>query len=110
MKDEGPLDERVRELEPPDGIETEGAWEIIRAWIIDGELGVSMRAGVVPQPAQWGGILADLARWVTVIFKDENDQEGLRSTLDEVIDGFTQRLASPSQTYIEPEEGEPGCL
>jgi hypothetical protein len=108
MQDETRSEEGVRELPPPDGIEAEGAWEIIRAWIIDGELGVSMRAEVVPQPAQWGGILADLARWVTVIFKNETDEQGLRKILDEVVDGFTQRLAHPEPTYIDPAEKDPG--
>ena len=104
MQDAAESEQWTQELPPPDGANAEGSSEIIRAWIVHGELGVSMRSEVVSHPAQWGGILADLARWVTVIFKDETDKEGLQKTLDEVVHGFTERILHPEQTHIEVDD------
>jgi len=90
-----------QELPPPDGANAEGSTEIIRAWIVHGELGVTMRHEVVSHPAQWGGILADLARWVMVLFHEGTDREELSRILNEVVRGFEQRLDNPDQTHIE---------
>lgn len=104
--DEG--DRWVRELPPPDGAGGDEASEIIRAWVIAGQLGVSMRAEVVPHAVQWGGVLASLARYVTLILEDRSDKESRQRILDDVIRGFEQSLLHPEMTHIEADPPKSG--
>lgn len=96
MHNDAQSEETVRELPPPDGIEAGDAWEVMRAWVIDGELGVSMRAEVVQDPEKWGELLADLARYVVALFANETESGKPQDILDDVIHGFTERLVTPS--------------
>ena len=97
-----------RELPPPDGVDAEGSSEILRAWIVHGELCVSMRSEIVSHPVQWGGILADLARYVMLLFDDGADRAKCQKILDEVVRGFEERLLNPEQTLIEVDDRENG--
>lgn len=94
----------AHELCPPDGYDGAEATEIIRTWIIDGSLAVSMRMEVIQHPVQWGAILADLARWVTLIFDDGSHKKRSEKIMDEVVKGFRLRLENPEDTSVEAEE------
>lgn len=94
------------ELPVPDGAEHRGSTEFLRAWIVNGQLDVSMRAGVVEHPLQWGGILADFARYVMAIFADESDRAQCQKVLDDVVRGFEQRLFNPERSNIDTDNQE----
>jgi len=63
------------------------ASEVLRAWIVDNGLHVSLQRGF-DDPAVWGVLLADLARHAAQIFEKENvcsaDEalEAIKATLD----------------------------
>ena len=71
---------------------------------MNGELGVSIRSQIVPHPVQWGGILADLAQYVMLLFEEGTDHAKLQKVLDEVVRGFGERLHNPDQTHIEVDD------
>ncbi|PZQ14943.1 MAG: DUF5076 domain-containing protein [Ancylobacter novellus] len=67
--------------------EAEEANEVLRAWIIDHGLHVSLQRGF-EDPAVWGVLLSDIARHVAKIFEtegvcsDEEAREAIKATLD----------------------------
>lgn len=74
--------------------EAEEASEVLRAWIVDNGLHVSLQRGF-DDPAVWGVLLTDVARHVARIFETENicsEDEALakiKFTLDAEWDGST---------------------
>jgi hypothetical protein len=78
----------VKELAPPPAaFEAEEAAEVLRAWIVDNGLHVSLQRGF-DDPAVWGVLLTDVARHVARIFETEGvcpaveALEQIKSTLD----------------------------
>lgn len=82
------------ELEIPDGVVGDAkAFELVRAWVADGELHVSLQMGGWDDPAAWGTVLADLARHVARFYEaqkrldPEETMERVRSAMDAELDG-----------------------
>lgn len=67
--------------------EAEQASEVLRAWIIDNGLHVSLQRGF-DDPAVWGVLLTDIARHVARIFETENvcSQEEALEKIKEALD------------------------
>jgi hypothetical protein len=67
--------------------EAKEASEVLRAWIVDSGLHVSLQRGF-EDPAVWGVLLSDVARHVAKIFETENvcseaeALEAIKATLD----------------------------
>lgn len=67
--------------------EAKEASEVLRAWIVDNGLHVSLQRGF-DDPAVWGVLLCDVARHVAKIFETENvcseDEalEAIKATID----------------------------
>jgi hypothetical protein len=62
---------RIKELAIPAGAHTAvRADEVLRAWIVDGGLHVSLQRGF-DDPAMWGILLTDIARHAARIFARE---------------------------------------
>ncbi|MCC6981896.1 MAG: DUF5076 domain-containing protein [Bauldia sp.] len=62
---------RLKELSVPAGAHTAAeAEEVLRAWIVDGGLHVSLRRAF-DDPATWGILLVDIARHAARIFARE---------------------------------------
>ncbi len=59
-------DELPTELDPPDGVEeAESAVEVVRAWIGDGTLLVSLNSSAFgDQTAEWGRLLAEIGHHI----------------------------------------------
>ena len=59
-------DELPSELDPPDGVEgAESAVEVLRAWIGDGALLVSLNSSAFgDQTAEWGRLLAEIGHHI----------------------------------------------
>jgi len=69
---------RSNELIVPAGTKTDPkAQEVLRAWVADGNLHVSLRVETWNDPTAWGVVLADLAKHVAKAY-------GLHKHLDEV--------------------------
>ena len=67
--------------------EAKEAAEVLRAWIVDNGLHVSLQRGF-DDPAVWGVLLADIARHVAHVFEsedvcsEEEALEAIKETLD----------------------------
>lgn len=86
---------KAKELAIPFAVhQSSDATEILRAWIVDHGLHVSLQRGF-DDPAVWGVLLTDVARHVARIFETENicgeDEalEKIKATLDAEWDGET---------------------
>jgi hypothetical protein len=73
----------------------EGAVELLRAWLEGDALECSVRAGVFENPALWGAVLADLARYVALGVQQEDGTDP-DETLRVVREAFAQELDSPA--------------
>jgi hypothetical protein len=71
------------------------SFELMRAWIADSDLHVSLQLGGWEEPAPWGVVLADLARHVANFYVDKMgmDREEVKAILREE---FLEELASGS--------------
>ncbi|MFO0845437.1 MAG: DUF5076 domain-containing protein [Gemmataceae bacterium] len=87
---------------PPDG-----DVEIARAWLSGDTLGCSVRAGVFEEPALWGAVLADLARFVAVGLQQEEGKDPA-DTLRQIREAFGRELdAGPGGRGDEVPNSEP---
>ena len=72
---------------PFSALQSDSATEVLRAWIVDNGLHVSLQRGF-DDPAVWGVLLTDIARHVARVYETEgfgSQREALskiRSTLD----------------------------
>lgn len=63
-------DKILHELEPPPDATEEGGHEVLRCFVVDGGLSVSLRRSF-DEPGTWGVLLADLARHAARIYSRE---------------------------------------
>ena len=84
------------ELPPPPQAFSDEAQEVLRAWVVDGGLHVSMMRSF-DDPMVWGVLLADVARHAARIYAGEDGR-----TEDEVAtviaSTFRVEITSPSDT------------
>lgn len=74
------------ESTPPDG-----AVEVVRAWFVGEELQCAVRAGVFEEPAMWGSLLADLARYVAQGVQQDDGRDPA-ATLAAIREAFLAEL------------------
>lgn len=79
---------------PPDALASRGSLEVMRAWIGDGTLHCSLRPEIWPDPACWGMLLADLARYVAAAVEERLGIPAIH-TLPLVRDAFASELERP---------------
>jgi Domain of unknown function (DUF5076) len=80
------------ELAVPDGVKDDPkAFELVRAWVAEGDLHVSLQMGGWDDPAAWGTVLADLARHVAR-FYEENKGLDPEQTMERVRDAMDAEL------------------
>jgi hypothetical protein len=80
---------------PPDAANDPASTEVVRAWLIGGDLHCSLRAGVFDDPATWGAVLADVARYVAEAFTDLDGSDQAK-TLAAIRAAFAQELDTPA--------------
>jgi hypothetical protein len=56
---------------PPAAASDPKAFELVRAWVAQGELHVSMQMGGWDDPTAWGVVLADLVRHVARFYEEQ---------------------------------------
>jgi len=77
---------KTDELKPPPGAISGGGKEVLRAFIVDKGLQVSLRRGF-DDPATWGLMLVDIARHAARIFANETGYSE-REALDRISKAF----------------------
>jgi len=84
---------------PPEAVRTPGAMEILRAWIVQGGLQVSL-APAFKEPGAWGLLLTDVARHAARAYAAEGictEAEALRR-IREMIETELARPTDPGTT------------
>ena len=77
---------------PPGAAEDPKAFELVRAWVAQGDLHVSLQMGGWDDPTAWGVVLADLVRHVARFYADhkhlntEQTIARVRGALDAELD------------------------
>lgn len=74
---------------PPDN-----AVELLRAWLVGESLECSVRPGAFEDPALWGAVLADLARYVAMGLEKEENRKA-EQTLAVIREAFLEELDRP---------------
>ena len=88
------MEKDINELEPPDGVDDPHSYELMRAWVVDQKLVVSLRSGVLDSPEAWGYFLAELAVYVQIVMLQENPAFSLAEVRKKIREGFMERLDS----------------
>jgi uncharacterized protein DUF5076 len=78
---------------PPAAANDAKAFELVRAWVAQGELHVSMQMGGWDDPTAWGVVLADLVRHVARFYAEQKQLRPeqtiarVRNAMDAELDG-----------------------
>jgi hypothetical protein len=78
---------------PPAAVNDPKAFELVRAWVAQGDLHVSLQMGGWDDPTAWGVVLADLVRHVARFYAEqkqlppEQTIERVRDAMDGELDG-----------------------
>ena len=81
---------------PPAAASDPKAFELVRAWVAQGDLHVSMQMGGWDDPTAWGVVLADLVRHVARFYAEqkqlhpEQSIARMRDAMDAELDGEEQ--------------------
>lgn len=78
---------------PPGAAADPKAFELVRAWVAQGDLHVSLQMGGWDDPTAWGVVLADLVRHVAHFYQEqkrlnpEKTVERVRDAMNAELDG-----------------------
>ncbi len=78
---------------PPGAADDPKAFELVRAWVAQGDLHVSLQMGGWDDPTAWGVVLADLVRHVARFYEEqkhlrpEQTIARVRDAMDAELDG-----------------------
>jgi hypothetical protein len=87
-------DQIVREIAPPPEAQEHGGQEILRGFIVDGDLHVSLQHAF-DRPAVWGVLLVDIARHVARMYSKSGDMHEAQA-LDEIYRNFQAEWTQPT--------------
>lgn len=86
------------DLAVPDGVSNnKEAFEILRVWVTQQGLTVTLKSGVWEDPAAYGIMLADLARHIADAFKQGQGKD-FDATLHRILEGLNAEFTSPTDT------------
>jgi hypothetical protein len=88
----------ANELPPPPEAFSAEASEVIRAWVVDGGLHVSMMKSF-DEPEVWGVLLADVARHAANIYARE-DGGSMEEVLARIAGIFRSELMDPTDDAV----------
>ena len=91
----------LRELAVPPDAQTQGGTEVLRAFVVDGGLSISLQRAF-DDPATWGLLLADLARHAARIYALETDstQEEALERMHETFEAEWRRPTDHGTTDV----------
>jgi hypothetical protein len=75
------MTEEKIELSAPPDVERQGGTEILRLFISDGALSLSMQRAF-EQPAMWGQLIAELAQQISEVYARETDLSASEALAD----------------------------
>jgi hypothetical protein len=84
------MTKELRELSPPPDAREQGGTEVLRAFVVDQSLSVSLQRAF-DDPATWGMLFADVARQIAMIYARESEV-GEEEALDLIRDAFARAL------------------
>jgi hypothetical protein len=80
---------------PPDAAGDPSAVELLRAWLVGDTLQCSLRSDVFEDPASWGAVLADLARYLASAAEQDSGADP-GATVALIRDAFVGELTAPT--------------
>jgi hypothetical protein len=86
---------------PPAAADDPKAFELVRAWVAQGDLHVSLQMGGWDDPTAWGVVLADLVRHVARFYAEQKHLQP-EQTIGRVRDAMDRELDGEEES---PEEG-----
>jgi hypothetical protein len=96
----------VKELpSPPDAAADPEAVELLRAWVVAGDLHCSLRTGGFTDPGTWGVLLADVVRNVARALREQEGRDP-PDTVQRIRTAFEHEMAVPAE---DPEDGAGGA-
>lgn len=72
------------------------SFELLRVWVAHQDQHISLRVGVWEDPADWGRMLADLARHIANSFEKFANQDAPRA-LEKIRAGFDAEIEAPAE-------------
>ncbi len=78
---------QLHELTPPPDAEQQGGHEVLRAFVVEGALSISLQRAF-DEPGTWGFLLADIARHVSDVYAKETGK-----TASEVLQDISRQFA-----------------
>ena len=82
---------------PPEAHSDSNAAEVLRAWVVHGDLHCSLKPTIWPEPGHWGILLADVARHVAAAFQQHSGLSPIES-LARIRAAFDAELDDPTDT------------
>ena len=76
---------------PPAAANDPKAFELVRAWVAQGDLHVSLQMGGWDDPTAWGVVLADLVRHVARFYAEQTHPQP-EETIERVRDAMNREL------------------
>ena len=90
---------------PPDAEHDEDSLEMLRGWVVDGALQISLAAWVwQEEPAQWGRLLAETVGHLSDALSKETSQPR-GDIFDEIVRSLKHFLANPQKLegeFVDP--------
>lgn len=81
---------KVRELEIPPDAAKGGGIEVLRAFVVDGALSISLQRAF-DEPATWGMALVDLAQQIARVYATETDMSE-EDAMEEIREAFLDQF------------------
>lgn len=88
-------DKDIRELEVPPDAQEQGGAEVLRAFVVDRALSISLQRAF-DEPGTWGLLLADVAKHVARIYAQETGIDA-DDALADIREAFDDELDRPSE-------------
>lgn len=86
----------LRELvKPPEVTVADNAIEIMRAWLVDGALQVSLMPSAFDDKAAWGILLADIAHHIADALAESRGYDRGK-TIAAIVERFNREIAKPT--------------
>ncbi|HSM20350.1 MAG TPA: DUF5076 domain-containing protein [Hyphomicrobiales bacterium] len=80
---------------PPQAVGNAEAVELLRAWVVDGGLSVSLRAKVFADIDSWGLLLVDILRHVARAYESEGEGD-FETNAAKILDMFQAEIGHPT--------------
>jgi hypothetical protein len=89
-----------KQLAVPQAAQEDAAsFELLRVWVAHQAQQVTLRPGIWQEPAAWGVMLADLARSITKIHAEQDEELDAEAFLSGLLEGFDNEIESVLEEF-----------